>query len=1060
MKEIKVAVLSLVVLSLFLLAGPIHAADNVGMGKVDKALLGKKGPVEVFILTTEKTVVDYTGQVETRNPAIAKMFETNIDAFNNNIFSRCKAVSPTIKKGWMFNTVLSGFSAILEAADLQKIARLPSVRRIADASYRYELHINKHLPYINVTQLRAMSGPSGKKLNGAGIRVGIVDTGVNYMHQALGGGRGKRVKFGYDFGAGDDDPMDEEGHGSHVSGIVGANGKLYGDPVMGTAPDVTFGAYKVANESERGMRPENVAAAIEMAVKDRCSVINMSLGRPLAYGSEDVLESEAIKKAAEAGTLCVISAGNEGYTNNSLPLPIGVPSTAPEAISVAASDERRAIIEVQTDKGIRKIFCNDHFWGIPGIKPDEQDIAIVDCGSYMDKPKDCGGNLALIKLRGDGRYWNRDEAGQVIWNLEQYNTKGVIFYVEGNDGGIPFVLGYFNRGGFEEVIKFKVPLLTVSGRDAILLKQVSENRTKVRIKRLSYPAEFSSTGPYIGERGFGFKPEITAPGSGITSCLADKNDLVNSWGIESGTSMSAPFVTGVAALVKQYHPAWVGWQLKAAMMNTAKIMYNPMNDQPIPLTIQGSGIVDALAAATTQVITDPPAFTFHGGNYVNEIKINLLNTDVTRKAVRIAARVEIFGDSPGIDVTATVSDPSLMPPKIDNPNEFTGFVSIKVTIDKNVVIKDRVINGAVFITVDDAKVIHIPFMALFGNPTIYNSQKSYGKMVVEKDTIDIAKGEEPGKVKFHLGIGTKPMFGGPYYDDFAYMVRISAVDAAMDRWRDIYEGNFLIPGDYEFDWDGNDMDGLSFLPSGTQGMAGFIYSDTAVAAGLNKLMEASAPGDPDFTVNVINSQNKPLPRLWMRADPDTGAVGSSATIKFDCTDLDDIKVVRFFLLYDPNRVAFAGVKRRGKLAEDEAAIMFTVEDSGDGRMIVEILPVYEGITLNGSGSLCEIDFMCKRVGGVEFDTSFIEILNKEVEPMRFVRPMSAELYIVDKFALVGDFNFDGIVDDKDLVIFAKAYLSKKGDENFVKACDINRDDIVDYKDFMYFGKNFGKTNGS
>ncbi len=1057
MKEIKVAVLSLVVLSLFLLVGPIHAADNVGINKIDKALLGKKGPVEVFILTTEKTVVDYTGQVETRSPAIAKMFEASIDVFNNNVFSRCKTVSSTIEKGWMFNTVLSGFSAKVEAADLQRIARLPSVRRIADASYRYQLHINKHLPYINVTQLRAMGGPGGRKLNGSGIRVGIVDTGVNYMHHALGGGRGKRVKFGYDFGAGDDDPMDEEGHGSHVAGIVGANGLLFGDPVTGTAPEVTFGAYKVANESEAGLRPTNVAAGIEMAVKDKCSIVNMSLGRALYYGGEDVLESEAIKKAAEAGTLCVISAGNDGYANDRLPLPIGVPSTAPEALSVAATDERKAIIEVQTSKGTKKVFCNNHIWGVPGISPDVSDVKIIDCGLIGTKPVNCVNNLALIELPGTARVWHRQDAFRAISALDQYNSRGFIFWKQDYEG-IPFILTYFNS--FEHLVKYKVPIFTVSGRDGAVLKEAAASGTNVKAARLSFPGDFSSVGPYLGERGFKFKPEISAPGMWITSTIANKDNLADSWDIYSGTSMASPFITGVAALLKQYHPNWQWWQLKSAMMNTAKIMYNPINEQPVPLIIQGSGLVNALAAATTQAIADPPAFTFHGGNYKEEITINLLNTDVTRKAVKIAARAEVFGDSPGISVSATVSDASLMPPKVDKPNEFTGSISVKVTIDKEAIIKNRVIDGAVFIVVDDAKMIHVPFMALFGNPSIYNSQKSYGQMVVEKDTIDIAKGEKPGKVKFHIGIGSKTLIWGNQYDDFTYMVRISAVDAIMDRWRDVYEGNFLIPGDYEFDWDGNDISGQSFMPTGPQGMAGFVYYDSIAGRELNKLVETSAPADPNFIVTVINSTNKPLPRLWMRADPDTGAVGSPATIKFDCTDLDEVKVVRFFLLYDPNRVAFEGVKRRGKLAEDEASIMFTVEDSGDGRMIVEILPVYEGVTLNGSGPLCEIDFACKRPGGVEFDTSFVEILNKDVKPMRFVRALSAELYIVDKFALVGDFNFDGVVDDKDMVIFAKAYLSKKGDENFIKACDINRDDIVDYKDFMYFGKNFGKTNGS
>ncbi len=94
---------------------------------------------------------------------------------------------------------------------------------------------------------------------GAGVKVAVMDTGVDYQHPDLGGcfGPGCRVAFGWDFvgdtfnadpsstaynpvPAPDNDPDDCNGHGTHVAGIIGANGT-----VTGVAPDVTFGAYRV-----------------------------------------------------------------------------------------------------------------------------------------------------------------------------------------------------------------------------------------------------------------------------------------------------------------------------------------------------------------------------------------------------------------------------------------------------------------------------------------------------------------------------------------------------------------------------------------------------------------------------------------------------------------------------------------------------------------------------------------------------------------------------------------------------------------------------------------------
>ncbi|HPV86925.1 MAG TPA: S8 family serine peptidase, partial [Caldisericia bacterium] len=373
MKILKNIVVGLIIFSMFLFCGPSFAAQDYGYAKIDKALIGKTGTVNVIIITGDKTVVDYVGNLSYSN----KFFQGTIESCINNsvesVYLRCKSISPDLTKRWVFNTVINGFSCEVDASKLIDLAKLPSVKKIVDATFRYEMQINKHLPYLGVTKLRQIGTPDGKKATGAGIRVGVIDSGINYKHLALGDGWGRRVKFGYDFADKDSDPLDFMGHGSHCAGIIGANGKYLDTPITGVAPEATFGAYKVFTVDEGRARPDNVAAALEMAAKDKCAVANMSLGRALYYGGENAVEDEAIKNATKAGMLVVVAAGNDGYRSDRLPLPIGVPAVTEEALCVAATDERgKCLIEVMTKTGeTKKMLANNHIWGLPSINPDD-----------------------------------------------------------------------------------------------------------------------------------------------------------------------------------------------------------------------------------------------------------------------------------------------------------------------------------------------------------------------------------------------------------------------------------------------------------------------------------------------------------------------------------------------------------------------------------------------------------------------------------------------------------------------------------------------------------------
>src|SRR5690606_13064535 len=145
--------------------------------------------------------------------------------------------------------------------------------------------------------------------------VAVLDTGIDYRHPDLGGcfGVDCKVVGGANFVEGEDstDPMDYEGHGTHVAGIVAANGNL-----KGVAPDAKLYAFKVLDNNGNGT-DSAIIAGLERAADpdgdpltdDQVDVINMSLG---GWGGADSPLSEAANAAMDAGIVVVVAAGNEG----------------------------------------------------------------------------------------------------------------------------------------------------------------------------------------------------------------------------------------------------------------------------------------------------------------------------------------------------------------------------------------------------------------------------------------------------------------------------------------------------------------------------------------------------------------------------------------------------------------------------------------------------------------------------------------------------------------------------------------------------------------------------
>jgi hypothetical protein len=183
----------------------------------------------------------------------------------------------------------------------------------------------------------------GVSVTGVGITVAVIDTGIDYTHPDLGAGIGPGYKVigGYDFFNNDSDPMDDNGHGTHVAGIIAADGLS----VKGIAPDAKILAYKalgsdgkatsskILEAMERAMDPNN-----DGDTSDHADVISLSLG---GIGTENDPLCLAVENAVAVGVVVVVAAGNDGPSLGT----VSSPGLAHDAITVGAVDQLGQLAE-------------------------------------------------------------------------------------------------------------------------------------------------------------------------------------------------------------------------------------------------------------------------------------------------------------------------------------------------------------------------------------------------------------------------------------------------------------------------------------------------------------------------------------------------------------------------------------------------------------------------------------------------------------------------------------------------------------------------------------------
>ena len=556
-----------------------------------------------------------------------------------------------------FQSALNGIKVEISSDKISRLAAIPGVTGILAVAV-HERDNATSVPYIGAPTVWNV-GPA-PNLRGEGIKIGVIDTGIDYTHANFAGPGtvaaytvanaadtlpanplhfgplALRVKGGFDFvgdnynanvpalstPAPDPNPLDCNGHGSHTAGTaagsgVTAAGATYNGPYNsgiytpgafrigpGVAPKADVYGYRVFG----CVGSTNVTVeAIDMAFDDGMDVINMSLGSP--FGDADDASAVASTNVANAGMIVVASAGNNGANQYIT----GAPAAGTGAISVAANDSSPSFAgfsmllnagpTISTLNANAATVANGTSYTIKRIVDNPATATVNESlGCNVSDYGALAANTMAVVVRGVCARVAKAIFGQQAGAaaVAMINTDSGLPPFEGPifsnpDTGIPFTVTI----PFIGVRGVLGPAATTDPDNLVAADGGTATLTNAALANTNFSgfATFTSGGPRTGDSWL--KPDITAPGVSIFSTGNGTGNLALG---NSGTSMAAPHVAGVAVLVKQAHPTWKKVEdLKAAIVNTGS-PGSIVGTAPYRTSRGGTGLVQPLKAVNTQVV--------------------------------------------------------------------------------------------------------------------------------------------------------------------------------------------------------------------------------------------------------------------------------------------------------------------------------------------------------------------------------------------------------------------------------------------------------------------------
>ncbi|MFO1460379.1 MAG: S8 family serine peptidase [Verrucomicrobiota bacterium] len=578
----------------------------------------------VILLTGEPLAEPSQGSLKLAAAAVGGGRKAAIRRQQDDVERSVMALGGTVTH--RFDTLLNALVARIPPSRWDSVRSIPGVQSVQREPH-YRPQLASSVPFIGTPAL--WKHEAG--ILGTGIRIAIVDSGIDYLHVDFGGTGDAsdyasndpavvepgtfptaKVIGGYDF-VGDNydssgeapgsttvetpdpDPMDpsQNGHGTHVAGIAAGygvltNGTVFSGPYgpgldfhqfrigPGVAPGALLYAYKVFGRSG-STRFTVVADALERALdpnqdgdfSDHVDVVNLSLGVP--FGVADALEPElgAIRRLTARGVLVVVAAGNNGNTH----YVCGAPGVAPEVITVANSfDDATTFTTIRVTAPVAVV--GDYAASEANFTPRLSAVGPVSAPvAAADPLLACDDLTNPEALQGKIALVDRGTCTFVRKIRRAQNAGAVGVLVVNNVDGAPIQMG-----ASEDSSDIRIPALMISRLDGSVLKAQLGSGLSVIFDAFASVArpeladqinESSSRGP--GIRGEILKPDLAAPGTSIASAQAGSGSSAVS---QTGTSMASPHVAGAAALLRELHSDWSVEDIKALLMNTAVSVQN------------------------------------------------------------------------------------------------------------------------------------------------------------------------------------------------------------------------------------------------------------------------------------------------------------------------------------------------------------------------------------------------------------------------------------------------------------------------------------------------------
>ncbi|HEX6900986.1 MAG TPA: S8 family serine peptidase [Thermoanaerobaculia bacterium] len=515
-----------------------------------------------------------------------------------------------LKERYSFDKLWNGVSLEAPASDIPKLARLAGVKNLypvvtVSLPQNEEDEPGNALDLSTATAMTQVDiARSELGLTGRGIHVAIMDSGVDYDHPDLGGcfGPGCRVVTGHDF-VGDafdpstsptpvPDPFPDDcaGHGTHVAGILGANGG-----VVGVAPEVTFGVYRVFGCNGDTLT-DVMLAAMERIAEDGADVVNISIGAPFQWPQYPT--AQAADRLVNKGIVVVTSTGNSGANGV---YAAGAPGLGSKVIATASFNNTTLKTPAFTLSPDNKLIPYTRSNGGTRPAPASGTATLARTGTTTTANDACDevappagsltGKVALIRRGGCDFHFK-------VRNAQAAGAIGVVLYNNQAAAVTP------NVGG---AVPITIPVVIINQTDGALVDSriaaggpVELTWGKFLNQTITSGNLIASSSSYGMAPDLTLKPDIGAPGGSIFSTYPLENGGYTN---NSGTSMASPHVAGAVALLLEARPHTSPQVVRSLLQNSASPRFwagNPGLGLFDNVHRQGAGIVqiaDVLRAA-------------------------------------------------------------------------------------------------------------------------------------------------------------------------------------------------------------------------------------------------------------------------------------------------------------------------------------------------------------------------------------------------------------------------------------------------------------------------------